>query len=63
MPTGIREDGKARRIAIDILGVPISGFADSSGKKKKSRKKKRVVEEEGSEVFKKNESYGQEYYH
>jgi hypothetical protein len=43
--------------------VPISGFADSSGKKKKHRKKKTVIKEEGDEVFKKNESYGQEYYH
>ena len=62
MPTGIREDGKARRIAIDILGVPISGFADSSGKKKKYRKGKKNGKGSNSKgetkgIEKQNENY------
>jgi len=66
MPTCIRKDGKARRISIDILGIPISGYADSSGKMKKRRKKSGTnddISKEEEANFQKNESYGQTYEH
>ena len=40
MPGNVRKDGKARRIALDILGPHSAGLVDSSGKKKRYVKKK-----------------------
>jgi len=47
MPVNIRKDDKARRIALNILGPPACGLADSFGNKKKYRRKK--VEETTAE--------------
>jgi len=40
MPINVRKDDKARRIALNILGPPSCGLADSSGKKKRYIRKK-----------------------
>lgn len=40
MPGAVRKDGKAKRIALDILGEPIGGLRDSYGNKKRFRRKK-----------------------
>jgi hypothetical protein len=40
MPVNVRKDGKARRIALQILGPPACGLADSFGNKKRFVRKK-----------------------
>jgi len=40
MPINIRKDDAARRAALNILGPPQNGLADSSGKKKRFVRKK-----------------------
>jgi len=40
VPVSIRKDGKAKRIALSILGPPQDGVVDSYGKKKRYRKMK-----------------------
>ena len=40
MPSAIRPESKAKRIFIDILGIPPGGVTDSSGKKKRAQRKK-----------------------
>jgi hypothetical protein len=49
MPVSIRKEGKARMIALQILGPPPNGLADSFGKKKRyvKKKEKKNVEGEG----------------
>jgi len=41
MPGSVRKDDKAKRIALDILGIPPSGIADSFGEEKKYIKRKK----------------------
>jgi len=46
MPVNIRKDGKAKRIALSILGPPPGGLTDSFGNKKRFVKQKEVRDAE-----------------
>lgn len=46
MPANIRKDGKAKRIALSILGPPSNGLADSFGNKKKFVKQRETKDAE-----------------
>jgi len=52
MPVNIRRDGKAKRIALDILGPPACGLVDAFGNKKRfvRKKEKLDAEEEGNSI-------------
>lgn len=58
MPSSVRKDDKAKRIVLNILGVPPAGVADSFGNKKKYKIKK---EENAYQDQEQEENYPEDY--
>jgi len=50
MPVSIRKEDKAKRIAANILGIPVDGYVDSFGNKKRFRRKKETENVEGESI-------------
>jgi len=50
MPLNVRKDGRAKRVALDILGPPLTGYVDSFGNKKRFKKKKGDKNAEGETI-------------